>query len=172
MKEEMRKKYRQVRKNVKNRKEKDLIIYNKIINKLKFESYETVLIYVSNDEEVSTIELINYFIKYKKVAVPKVINNNIDFYYIDSIDELSTGYFGILEPTTNKKVSNYFNAICITPGICFSKDNYRIGYGGGFYDRFFHHHPVYSIGLCYKECLVDKVDIDKFDRKVNLVITD
>ena len=47
-----------------------------------------------------------------------------------------------------------------------------IGYGKGFYDRFLNEHNIPTIGLCYKECLIDKIDNDEFDYKVERVITD
>ena len=172
MKKLMREKYRTIRKNIKEKKSKDICIYNNVIESKICDNYDTILIYVSTDEEVNTLNLIDYFISKKKVAVPKIENGIMNFYYINDRSELKKGYFDILEPITNNKVTDFSNAICITPGICFSKDGYRIGYGGGFYDKFFYSHNVYSIGLCYKECLVDKIDVDEYDKKVDLVITD
>ena len=80
----------------------------------------------------------------------------MNFYYINSLDELMEGYFGILEPTSNNKIEDFNNAVSITPGICFSYDLYRIGYGKGYYDKFYSNHGVYKIGLCYSNCLIDK----------------
>ncbi|MGN1358706.1 MAG: 5-formyltetrahydrofolate cyclo-ligase, partial [Bacilli bacterium] len=62
--------------------------------------------------------------------------------------------------------------ICITPGICFSKDKYRIGYGKGYYDRFIKENHLYQIGLCYQACLLDKIPHDYYDQKVDEIITD
>ena len=96
----------------------------------------------------------------------------MNFYYIKSIDELKKGYFGLLEPITNDKVEVFDNTVSITPGICFSKDLYRIGYGKGFYDRFYDKYNIYSIGLCYSDCLVNYIPNDKYAKKVNEIITD
>ena len=172
MKNKFRKKYLLVRNNIKNKYEKDKIICEKVINNHFVEKSNTILIYVSKDSEVDTINLINYLLKYKKVAVPKVNNNLIDFYYINSLDDLEKGFFNILESTTNKKVNDFNNAICITPGICFNKEGYRIGYGKGYYDRFFSKHKIYAIGLCYQECLINDNFDNSYDIKVNEVISD
>lgn len=173
MKSAQRKKYKEIRKNIKNKEKKDITIFNNVITNVDFEKYDVILTYVSTFEEVDTIKLIEYlFEKNIRIAVPKVEYKTMNFYYIESFKDLKKGYYNILEPTSNNIVDNYSNALCITPGICFSKNGYRIGYGGGYYDKFFFEHSVYSIGLCYKECLVQKIDFDKYDKKVNQIITD
>ncbi len=172
MKNELRKKYLLVRNTINKKCKKDQIIYEKVINNSFVKNSDTILIYVSKDSEVDTINLINYFLKFKKVAVPKVNDNIIEFYYIKSLDDLEKGSFNVLEPTTNKKVTNFNNAVCITPGICFNKEGYRIGYGKGYYDRFFSKHKIYAIGLCYQECLINDIFANSYDIKVNEVISD
>lgn len=172
MKELIRKKYLKIRKNIQNKEEKEQIIFNKVINNEKTINSSLILIYVSTKEEVDTIKLIKYFLKTKQVAVPKVEGNNINFYYIKSLRELKKGNYNILEPITNNKVNNIDNAISITPGICYSKDLYRIGYGKGYYDRFYQNNNIYKIGLCFKSCLLDKLPHDKYDIKVDEIITE
>lgn len=172
MKKEIRKEYREKRKNIKNKKIKDNNIFKKIISDNNINNAETLLIYVSTDEEIETTKIINYFLKLKNVAVPKIENNEMNFYYIKDINELERGYYDILEPITNNKVTNYDNCVCITPGICYSKDLFRVGYGGGFYDKFYAKNNVFSIGVCYKELLVEHIDHDEYDIPVKKLITD
>ncbi len=172
MKNELRKKYLEIRNNIINKEEKDNIIFNKVINNVYVKNAKTILIYVSINSEVDTKKLIAYFLKNKKVAVPKIENNTMNFYYINSLNDLKIGTYYILEPTTNIKVTDFKDTISITPGICFSKDNYRIGYGKGYYDKFYSKHNIYSIGLCYKECLIENFTKDKYDIKINAVISD
>ena len=172
MKNELRKKYLLVRNNINKKCKKDQIIYEKVINNSFVKNSDTILIYVSKDSEVDTINLINYFLKFKKVAVPKVNDNIIEFFYINSLDDLEEGCFNVLEPITNKKVTDFNNVLCITPGICFNKEGYRIGYGKGYYDRFFSKHEIYAIGLCYQECLINDNFANSDDIKVNEVISD
>ena len=171
-KKEIRKQYLNIRKEVNESKIKDKIITEKVINNFHIKDSKTILIYVSYNNEVNTLDLINHFLKNKKVAVPKIEKDNMKFYYINSFDDLEKGKYGILEPMTKKEVKDFTKSVCITPGVCFSKDRYRIGYGKGYYDRFFSNHSIYSIGLCYKECIVKKIPTDKYDKQVDEIITD
>ncbi len=172
MKEEIRKKYLNIRKNIINREAKDLIIYNKVINNPKVIESQTILIYVSFNNEVDTLKLIKYFLKTKLVAVPKVEDNLINFYYINSLDDLKIGKYHILEPITTKKAIINSKTIAITPGICFSYNKERIGYGKGYYDRFYHKYHLYKIGLCYQECLINHINSTNYDIKMDEVISD
>ena len=171
MKQELRKKYLSIRKNICSTIPSS-IITKKVLSHPKIITSSTILIYMSNNNEVDTKEIINALLPSKKIALPKVINKEIKFYYINSLLELSPGYYGILEPITTNPVNNYDNTICITPGVCFSRDGYRIGYGGGYYDRFLSKHKVYTIGLCYKECLVDALPHESHDKQIDEIITD
>ena len=172
MKKEIRKEYREKRKNIKNKTFKDDIIFKKIILDNEINEADTLLIYVSTDEEIETKKIINYFLKTKKVAVPRIENNEMNFYYIKNINELEKGYYNILEPITNNKVTDFNNSVCITPGICYSKDFFRVGYGGGFYDKFYAKNNIFSIGVCYKELLLNEINHDEFDILVKKLITD
>ena len=172
MKKLLRSKYKEIRRSIIDKEDRNNIIFNRVINNTKVIDADTLLIYVSNEEEVDTITIMKYFINKKKIGVPRIDNGIMNFYSINSLDELMEGYFGILEPTSNNKIEYFNNTVSITPGICFSYDLYRIGYGKGFYDKFYSNHNVYKIGLCYTECLIDKIDNDKYDIKVDEIITD
>lgn len=167
---ELREKYKIIRKNIQNKEEQNSIILNKIITNKKILKSSTLLIYVSFNHEVDTINIIKYFLGKNKIAVPKIENNTMSFYYINSLNDLRIGLYNILEPTTNKKVIDFNNTTCIVPGICFDTNNYRIGYGKGYYDRFLSNKNIYTIGLSYKETLINKIPIDEHDIKLNEII--
>ena len=96
MKRSLRKKYLLERENVKEREIKDEIIFNKVINNNFVRSSKLILIYVSFNREVDTIKLINYFLSHNYlVAVPKIDRDIMNFYYINSLDDLNNGYFNI-----------------------------------------------------------------------------
>ena len=171
-KELLRKKYKEKRDNIKNKVTKDNLIYQKVINNKDILSSKTLLIYISINSEVDTIKIINYFLNTKNIAVPKIIDNNMYFCYITNLNDLTPGKYNIPEPTNNNIVTDFDNAICIVPGICYDKENYRVGYGKGYYDRFLSKNKIKTIGLCYKECIVEKIDNDKYDYKIDEVITD
>lgn len=171
-KEFLRKKYKEKRDNIKNKVTKDNLIYQKVINNKDILSSKTLLIYISINSEIDTIKIINYFLNTKNIAVPKIIDNNMYFCYITNLNDLTPGKYNIPEPTNENIVTDFDNSICIVPGICYDKENYRIGYGKGYYDRFLSKNKIKTIGLCYKECMIEKIDNDKYDYKIDEVITD
>lgn len=171
-KEFLRKKYKEKRDNIKNKVTKDNLIYQKVINNKDILSSKTLLIYISINSEVDTTKIINYFLNTKNIAVPKIIDNDMFFCYVTNLNELTPGKYNIPEPTNENIVTDFDNAICIVPGICYDKKNYRIGYGKGYYDRFLSKNKIKTIGLCYKECMIEKIDNDKYDYKIDEVITD
>lgn len=171
-KEFLRKKYKEKRDNIKNKVTKDNLIYQKVINNKDILSSKTLLIYISINSEVDTIKIINYFLNTKNIAVPKIIDNDMFFCYVTNLNELTSGKYNIPEPTNENIVTDFDNAICIVPGICYDKENYRIGYGKGYYDKFLSKNKIKTIGLCYKECMIEKIDNDKYDYKIDEVITD
>jgi len=72
-----------------------------------------------------------------------------------------------------KKVSYTDDFVCLVPALCFDKHGYRIGYGKGFYDRFFSEHKVMlKVGLCYEVFLIDKIITDENDVSVDMIITE
>ena len=167
----LRNKYREIRKNINNKEKLDNIVFNKVINLEEYKQSDLILTYVSLKDEVDTIELIKYSLENgKSVAVPKCEGNDIVFYYINSLEDLEERSFGILEPKTSEVVSDFNNSICIIPGLVFDKENNRIGYGRGFYDRFLEKYNGIRIGLTYKECICDKIDADENDIKMDKVI--
>ena len=133
--------------------------------------------YVSTPIEVDTRALINHSLKSgKKVAVPRCVpgTREMEFYYINSLDELEKGTFNVDEPNPDKSkaATEFKKSICIVPALCFDKRGYRLGYGGGYYDRFLSKYNGYSIGICYNNCIVPKLIHGRFDRKPDIVVTD
>lgn len=170
-KSKLRKKYIEIRKNIKNKEKRDIEIFNKIVTSEEYKKSKLILTYVSLKEEIDTIKLIQYSLKNEKqVSVPKCEGEIIDFYYINSIQELKEGTFGILEPDNNNLVTNFENSICFVPGICFDKENNRIGYGKGYYDRFLKEYQGTKIGITYRECICDKIESNEHDVKLEKVI--
>ena len=154
---------------------KSRIIINKILESKWYLEADTIISYVSVNNEVYTKEFIVQAIKdNKKVAVPKIIDNKMEFYYINSLDELKEGYFNIPEPVNISKICIPIpdKTLMIVPGVAFDKENNRLGYGGGFYDKYLSVHNVYKMGICFKEQLFDSICTEKYDIKMDEVITD
>lgn len=115
-----------------------------------------VLCYVSTEYEVGTSPIIKHCLDCSMtVAVPGVDGQSMRFYIIGSNDELT----------------DYDGGVCIVPALAFNAEHFRIGYGGGYYDRFLRDYKGVSIGLCYKEFITD-IPVEEHDVPTDMVITD
>lgn len=155
----------------------DKLIYNRFVEFSENNSAELYLLYVSNGFEIDTKAIISYLLEVgKTVAVPKCLKNTneMKFYRISSLEQLSIGMYGILEPSNEcLPVIDASNAVCVVPAICFDVRGYRIGYGKGFYDRFFSENDVaFKIGLCYDEFVISENFSDRYDVAVDGIITE
>lgn len=177
MKNELRKKFKSVRKCIENKEESDKLISELLFNSDVFKNAELILCYVSFNNEVDTIGVIAYCLKHnKQVAVPYCvdIDGHMDFYYIHTLNDLIAGSFGIREPDINRcqPVDSFDNALLIVPALSFDKKGYRLGYGKGYYDRFLEKHNLKSVGLCYNQSVSNQLPVDKYDKAVDFVITE
>lgn len=165
-------------------------VTDQLINSKQYEESAVVYIYLSFNQELQTNAIIERaFQDNKKVAVPRIDSiNNLDtepsidclkskkemnFYYIDSKEELSTGFYGILEPSTNWKAEDK-KALMIMPGLAFDKSFSRIGYGGGYYDEYLLRHAqnkFIKIALAYDFQLFEELPYEEYDVKVDQIIT-
>ncbi len=157
---------------------KDDLIYQKLIGSKWYRGCSTVLTYVSTDIEVDTLRIINQaWNDGKKVAVPKCIDGTRDmkFFYINSIYDLETGTFSVLEPIEEKCTcaEKFESAINIVPALSYDNAGFRLGYGKGYYDRFLSGHTeLFNIGICYCGCMVSKLYRGRYDIAVDAVITE
>lgn len=132
-----------------------------------------VLIYSSFGSEVNTRPLIDKAFKDGKcVYFPKVEGDIMNFYRVGSLEELNSGYKGIMEPFgIGGEFQRDSEAICVIPGVCFGKNGYRIGYGKGYYDRFLARYPgLYKIGLSFEKQMVDYVPYEETDIRLDEII--
>lgn len=150
-------------------------IFQKTIALEAYQNIEGLLTYVSMKDEVDTKQIIQYALNNKKVYVPLCVDGNqLSFYKINVLSELTEGKFGVLEPNPKKQkpLLSFQKAICIVPGRAFDLDGYRLGYGGGYYDRFLQSFTGITIGYCYSECISDtSLPKDTYDKAVDIVIT-
>ncbi len=155
----------------------DNAIAERFFNSYVYKRTKQIFIYVSTAIEVDSLKIIERAVKEgKRVACPRCVDGTreMDFYYINSVDELEPGTFGVLEPTANKQnlVTDFSNGVCVVPGLAFDYGGFRLGYGKGYYDRFLSGYNGYTCGLCYAENVVRFLPHGRFDRHVGLLITD
>lgn len=153
----------------------DSSIFTKLINSDIYKNSSLILIYISFGSEVDTTDIIKHSLSVgKRVAVPHCIGRQMDFYEISNLNELVTGRFGIptVNPGKNKLVTEFDNALCIVPGLAFDLNGGRLGYGGGFYDRFLSDKNINTVALTYERCLCHFIPTEEFDIFVSDVITE
>ena len=136
----------------------------------------TILIYMSTPIEVDTVKIIkNAWADGKKVAVPRCIpeSRDMEFHYIENLECLSPGTFGVLEPDISLPiVTDFSGCLMIVPGMQFDVNGYRIGYGKGYYDRYMVRFTGRSAGICYSDELKPFMYHGRYDQAVDIVVTD
>ncbi len=155
----------------------DDLILNYFLNSTILDTTQKVLTYVSFRSEVDTIGLINYVLDRKLIlAVPRCGTfGKMDFFRIDSLNDLIPSRYGIPEPADNplRCITEFENTVCIVPGLAFDISGKRMGYGGGYYDRFLSAHPeIITVGLCYNLLLSESVPSESHDISVDYIITE
>ncbi|MGN1442534.1 MAG: 5-formyltetrahydrofolate cyclo-ligase [Acutalibacteraceae bacterium] len=177
-KAQLRNKFIAIRKNLGDKESKDEKIFNRLTAIDEIKEADFILAYASSPIEVDTYRFIEYTLrKGQKIALPVCLENanEMDFYLIESPDCLIPGkYKGIYEPDTSRcqKCEITDNTVCIVPGLSFDKNGYRLGYGKGYYDRFLAENPVFTVGLCYEECVSESLPFEEHDKCVSVLVTE
>ena len=98
---------------------------------------KTIYGYMPYNQEVRTVPMLEQALRDgKKVAVPKCYGDEMKFIYLDDLTKVAKGYAGIPEPIADEPVAHDETALVLMPGLAFDPQGHRIGYGGGYYDRF------------------------------------
>lgn len=179
-KNNLRSKYKSLRMAIsKKRKfDMDMKVYNNLLSTYEYMNCSVLFTYVSKKLEVDTLGIIKSSINFgKRVAVPKCISSKkkMDFYFINSLDDLFLGAFDILEPRESKceKVEKYpEDSLCLVPGLAFDFSGQRLGYGKGYYDRFLENYKGNTAGLCYITCVRQNLPVEEKDKCVKILVTD
>ena len=144
-----------------------------VISLDEFINADTVLCYVSIDSELPTHRIFEHCFKSgKRIAAPVCAGVKLIFRYINSFSDLQKGAFSIPEPSEHcRKAGISENTLCITPAVCYNVSGYRIGYGKGFYDRFFAENKCVRLGVGFEDFITD-FSPDENDVKVNIIVTE
>ncbi len=128
--------------------------------------------YLSYNQEVRTAPILTRALRDgKRVAIPKVYGQQMRFVWIRDLSRVAKGYAGILEPVDDAPVAQDPTALVLMPGLAFDRQGHRIGYGGGFYDRFLTAEPNHpTVALCYGFQLFPTLPTEEFDISVDRVI--
>jgi len=158
----------------KKKQAKEEAIANLLLHSKLWQDAATVALYRSQNFEFNLAFLTSQALKQNKtVVVPKALpEGQMNFYEIDENTVYQKSTFGIEEPVNNAVVSKDQIHLLIVPGIVFSAKGYRIGFGGGYYDRFLTDFKGRSCSLVFSEQLNDNWEIGEFDLPVERIYTD
>lgn len=143
---------------------------------LQTEAYhncETIYGYLPFNQEVDLFPLLQKALDDgKQVALPKCFGKEMRFIQISDLSRIQYSRFGAPEPIDDSPVACDESALVIVPGLAFTIQGYRIGYGGGYYDRFLAKEPTHpTIGLCYDFQLCDTLEYETHDIPVDTVFS-
>ena len=142
----------------------------------EFQSATTVFLYAPLSDEPNLLPLAEAALaKGKQVAFPisHTDTHTLTFHTVDSIDALHEGAYGILEPSCDAPIiTDTHGVLCIVPALAFDKQGFRLGYGGGYYDRLLSEFQGITLGLFYHDFLQNELPRGNFDRAVNLLISE
>lgn len=181
MKKKLRKEYLAIRNSMTEEEilSKSHEIMGSIVSSYDFLQADHVLVYASYGSEVNTTGIIAYaFLLRKKVYCPRVIGEGeMEFYEIHSLNDLKPGYKGIPEPSqeNNKPYEpvNGENTLVLMPGVCFDEKGHRIGYGKGFYDRYFaNKEKMIKMALAYDNQITESIPVEENDVSYDFLVTE
>ena len=151
---------------------KSRILVEKFVQTDYYRQASTIYGYLPYNQEVRTVALLEQAIRDgKRVAVPKVYGEEMKFHYLTDLTRVETGYAGIPEPIGDEPVAKDSTSLVLMPGMAFDREGHRIGYGGGFYDKFLADEPNHpTVALCYDFQVLPKLETEEFDVPVDLVL--
>ena len=155
--------------------EKSLQILERFRQLSAYKDASLLLAYVDAKREVETRLLMRCaWDDGKKVAVPRVDGGGImHFYYLRSLKDLEPGAFGIMEPRADCRICEPEEGLLLMPGVAFDEQGHRVGYGGGYYDRYLEKHPhLIHIALAFEFQIFPEVPSEKHDICPDLIVTE
>ena len=160
------------------------LISDRYLELASYKEAQIIFVYSSMEKEIPTQKIINTAIKDgKKVALPKIITGvkagaKMDFVFINKDTEYKSGVYGILEPVSDEfiNVNDIKDKIeMLIPGLCFDLKGRRIGYGGGYYDRYLTKYPnnkFHITALAYEYQIYNSLPVNENDKPINLIVTE
>ncbi len=156
----------------------DISMAARLTSLTSFRFAQVILLYSPIKCEPNTKAIAEAAIKAgKRIAYPVCDPETsvMTYRFVSSPSELILGTYNISEPASDAEdyvPAPYKHDICIVPAVCFDRAGFRIGYGKGYYDRFLSSFGGTTIGLAMSEMVVNKLPRGRFDRSVDLIITE
>ena len=137
-----------------------------------YKNAKTIYGYLPYNQEVRTVPMLEQALRDgKRVAVPKCYGEEMKFIFMDDLTKVEKGYANIPEPIADEPVADDTTALVLMPGLAFTEDGKRMGYGGGFYDKFLAAEPNHpTVALFYAFQMVDYIPTEDYDIPVDCVL--
>ena len=148
---------------------------NDLIN---FKNYKIIASFISFKSEISTQFLNEFLLNNGKILCLPIIKYNsetLNFIVYNLKTNLVSGNFGIMQPSDLSK--EFLPEIILTPCLAFDENGFRLGYGGGYYDKTFSYlkkikHKFISIAVAFDDQKIDELVHDKYDQKIDYILTE
>lgn len=137
-----------------------------------YKNAKSVYGYMPYNQEVRTTSMMEQVLKDgKTLALPKVYGDRMEFIVVTDLSQVAEGYCGIPEPIHDGPIAADETALVLMPGMAFDKEGHRMGYGGGFYDKFLAKEPNHpTLALCYEFQLLPHLETEAHDIPVDCVL--
>ena len=137
-----------------------------------YQNAKAIYGYLPYNQEVRTVPMLEQALKDgKKVAVPKCYGDEMRFIWMDDLSKVEKGYANIPEPIADEPVADDPTALVLMPGLAFDPKGNRMGYGGGFYDKFLAAEPTHpTLALCYDFQMLEHLETEAHDLPVDVVL--
>lgn len=137
-----------------------------------YKNAKTIYGYLPYNQEVRTVPMLEQALKDgKRVAVPKCYGEEMKFIFLDDLSKVEKGYANIPEPIADEPVADDETALVLMPGLAFDPQGHRVGYGGGFYDKFLSREPNHpTLALCYEFQMLPSLETEEHDIPVDYVL--
>ena len=137
-----------------------------------YKQAKTIYGYLPYNQEVRTTAMLQQALDDgKRVAVPKCYGDEMRFIYLDDLSKVEKGYCNIPEPIEDGPIADDPTALVLMPGLAFDPQGHRMGYGGGFYDKFLAAEPNHpTLALCYDFQMLEHLETEAHDIPVDLVL--
>ncbi len=178
VKSDLRRTFRQRRRDKTNRTEADAAIACRVLNSGAYRHAKVILGYAALPEEIQTDGILRRVLtEGKALYLPRCLDNQgqMAFYRVQALEKLESGSFGVREPSLTALPYDWNmdgQALCLVPGLCFDSRGYRLGYGKGYYDRFLAKFHGVTMGLCYDDFLRDCLPAGDYDLPVQQIVTE
>lgn len=158
--------------NLKDKKAYDLWICEELERLILEKKCKVIHAYLTMGKEIDITPLLKKLLAKKiTIVAPKTLpKRKLENRILTSLETIEKGVFGTTHPANPTEYKDSFDLV-IVPGLAFDDENYRLGYGGGYYDNFLVNHPdAYKIGIFYPFQRVDKVPTEPHDYKLNEIL--